>query len=263
MNNVIKVIAAGIACFQQTQQIIKSIAVDSCPPNLFCDSEEEEEKLYPLLKRNRQEDVFQQTMAYQCQYHQSPSLPLHKETPLDKVFRDPNRNYSKICMGLYGWEFFALHDHVRASISQPRKRDATKRRRAKHNTQHRLYFALNWLHDATTFRRGEMDMGWAKSSCNDDLPHVLKAISHNLDDFIAWPDAEKRAQLASEHTGVFAGNIAILDITETEIDKPDDPELERATWSGKMKCNTLKTLAVVLRSGEVIFLLTGIPGGAK
>lgn len=76
-----------------------------------------------------------------------------------------------------------------------------------------------------------------------------------------WPDAPTRAIWASEYPGVFRGNIGIGDIKETEIEKPKDPVLERATWSGKMQCNTLKTFSIIARNGKIIFMMSGIPGG--
>lgn len=200
-------------------------------------------------------------MADQLNQRAGPTLPLQKDTVLDKLFADPNRNYAKVILGLEGWEFFALHNQLLASIDSPRDPTATHERMCKHDSYHRLYNCLEWLHSANSCRAREYTLGWAKSSCNEDIPHVLKAVISHLGNQIEWPDVATRALWANEHTGVFRGNIGIGDIKESEIDKPKDPELERATWSGKMLCNTLKTFCIIARNGRVIFKLTGIPGG--
>jgi len=190
-----------------------------------------------------------------------PSQPLEFKEPLDSVFRDEGRNYCKLITGLYGWEFTRLANHLDELISRPRCKTSTKKRKCKHNNQHRLYFGLDWLHSCPKLKKQEFNSGWAKSSVHEDIPHVLKALVDGLAGYISWPDAATRERWADQSEGIFSGCIGILDITETEIEKPKDPVWERETWSGKMKCNTLKTLTVISKAGEVIFILTGIPGG--
>ena len=81
------------------------------------------------------------------------------------------------------------------------------------------------LHSVTSCRKGEYEVGWTKTSVNDDIPHVLKSIINGLDSQMEWPDVATRQIWASEHNGVFRGNIGFGDVKETAINKPLDPVL--------------------------------------
>jgi hypothetical protein len=247
---------------QATNAIAAFIAVDSRP--VVDNDSEDDDDIYPLQKRRRLKEKMRglrEIMSDQFNYSGGQTKPLQKKNVLSDLFADPNRNYSKLLLGIFGWEFFALHNQCRENINSPRSINAAHKYPCKHDSYTRLYQMLEWLRRVTPCRTSEFTLGWAKTSCNDDIPHVLKSVINNLENQIEWPDAATRVNWASEHTGVFHGNIGIGDIKETEIEKPKNLALERATWSGKMQCNTLKTLSVISRDGKIIFMITGIPGG--
>jgi hypothetical protein len=55
-----------------------------------------------------------------------------------------------------------------------------------------LFFVLRWLNDGLFYRSREVDTGYAKSSVQEDLVHVLLAIVEGLDE----PDENRRRELA-------------------------------------------------------------------
>jgi len=239
---------------------IAHIVVDEPPLEMF-ENSDEDDHLFPLRKRKRKPKFLQDHMKDLMATRLSPTQPLEFKEPLNSIFRDPGRNYIEVVAGLKGWEFFEISNHLEPFISKPRTVDSVKKRRCKHDINHRLFFTLEWLHCGIEMRKQEFQSGWSKTSLNEDIPHVLKAISSGLNGYISWPNTQVREVWANQHQGIFSGCIGILDIMETEIQKPKNLTFERETWSGKMKCNTIKTLSVISKSGEVIFLLTGIPGG--
>ncbi len=86
-----------------------SVALDSRPPNAIFYHSEDNDDILPLQKRCRLKKRMiglRTTMADQCHYTGGPTQPLQRELVLAKLFADPNRNYAKIIIGFFGWEFF-------------------------------------------------------------------------------------------------------------------------------------------------------------
>ena len=65
------------------------------------------------------------------------------------------------------------------------------------------FFCLKWLNDGVFYRTRETEVGWGKSSLQEDCEHVLIAIIEGLEDELKWPDEEERAQLTVTYEGIF------------------------------------------------------------
>jgi hypothetical protein len=87
----------------------------------------------------------------------------------------------------------------------------------RHDHYHRLFFCLKWLNDGVFYRTRETEVGWGKSSLQEDCEHVLIAIVEGLEDELVWPHEGERAQLAVAYEGIFHGCIGIGDVKEFQI----------------------------------------------
>lgn len=228
-------------------------------------------------KRNEEERTFQplmKTILNNPAFHQAPLYPLERKEMIAQLLLDQNRNYSKTFTNLYSWELLELADLLKDKIEEPRntiwrkkrKRnnykdpERSKKRACNHDYIHRTFFCLEWLANGCEFKKTEFYSGWSKSSLNEDIPHVLRAIVDELDDEIKWPDADERAGLARESPGIFEKCVGICDIMEHPIVKSKDSEIEHRTFSGKEGSNTYMTFAVIDRHGYFRYVHTGIEG---
>ena len=233
------------------------------------DEEEEEEEEEDFVIEDSSEPFMRNT----CPSDFGPPLSnIGKSAILEDIFEDHNRNYCKIFTNFYGWEFFALTEHLKPLIERRRetpwrkyREDATERnserkKQCKYSAAERLYFALDWLANGTEFRQEEFYYKYAKSSLHEDLPHVLKAIIDGLDDFLRWPTAQERLVLATHYEGIFKNCVGLGDISETLIEKSKDKTTERATFSGKAHGNSMKNFTVCDFSGRIIYCADNIQG---
>jgi hypothetical protein len=113
---------------------------------------------------------------------------------------------------------------------------------------------LKWLNDGVFYRTRETEVGWGKSSLQEDCEHVLIAIVEGLEDELVWPDEAERAQLAVAYEGIFRGCVGIGDVKEFQIKKYKDNVKERRSWSGKKKINSYKMLSVMDHTGRFTFV---------
>jgi hypothetical protein len=188
-----------------------------------------------------------------------PETQLEPVDMVAKVRADPNRNYMKELTSLYLWEFDALLEHVRPFIERTRSGTGVARR-CKLDTANRLFWCLQWLVSGNTFRQEEFMSGWGKSSCHEDCQHVLKALLEALDGELHWPAAQERALLGAESTGIFAGTIAMMDITEVAFHRSTCQQDEKDTFSKKKGGHTLKTLSVMDARGFFRWVETDVGG---
>jgi hypothetical protein len=79
---------------------------------------------------------------------------------------------------------------------------------------HHLYYCLKWLNDGNFYKTQEADIGYGKSSIQEDIVHILQAIVKGLEAKLQWLDAEKRQQLATAFPGMFSGCIGVADVKE-------------------------------------------------
>eukprot|EP01040_Poterioochromonas_malhamensis_P006627 gene6627-7139_t len=189
-------------------------------------------------------------------------LPLECRININDVFHDPARNYCKILTSLYGWEFFALAEKLKPLIESVRGNfNQRMGHKIKFNYYNRLYFVLFWLATGLEYKQMEFFFGWSSTNWEREIRHILCCIIRGLDNFLQWPSSNERQLMADQHTGLFKNCIGIIDAMETPIRKSKNRALESATYSGKQKTNTLKTLAVIDRRGRFRFVHTGTPGG--
>ena len=188
-----------------------------------------------------------------------PEISLQPIPVLDRILADPNRNYMQKICHLYAWQFFALAERLKPLIERPRIRpDGTRPIKTgpscRHDYLHRLFFTLSWLNSGNYYRTTESEVGWGKSSLQEDNKHILIAIMEGLEDQVAWPNAFRRAELALVHDGIFRGMVGIFDIKEHECRKYKNNEKERMSYSAKKKINSWKNLSVMDYTGRFIYV---------
>lgn len=214
------------------------------------------EKKRRIKKMEREDSLFKRNCS---ENFGAPEEPLTPNRVLDDLLSDRNRNYIGKITHLHAWQFFLLADKIKPLIERPRlRRDGTRpdtlKKQCQHDHFHRLYFCLFWMNNGLYYRTAEAIAGWGKSSLQEDNIHILIAINEGLEDQVAWPDAARRAELASVHTGIFSGMVGIFDVREHECKKYKDPEKERKTWSGKKKLNSWKNMSVMDYSGRYLYV---------
>jgi hypothetical protein len=143
---------------------------------------------------------------------------------------------------------------IRARQRDDGSRPELRQRQPKFDHFHRLYFCLRWLNDGLFYWSREAEMGWCKSSVQEDLVHVLTAIVEGLDDHLQWPNANRRQEFANTFPGILRGCIGVGDVKEFEIEKPKDSVKQGQFWSGKKKINSYKLLSVMDHTGRFIYV---------
>jgi hypothetical protein len=127
---------------------------------------------------------------------------------LEHILWNENRAYMHNSTHLHPGQFFLLAEHLKDLILWPWLRaDCSGQNRLSHSVQHdhyhRLFFCLKWLNDGMFYRTRETEVGWGKSSLQEDCEHVLIAIIEGLEDELKWPNEEERAQLTVTYEGIF------------------------------------------------------------
>ena len=220
-------------------------------------------------KRRRQFEDEVEEQALMKNFRWIPSgrqLPLVYRDKFGLMTEDPAREYCKKLTHMYSWEILELAELCRAEIEKPRHRSRNRLRQPNGNCVrrtgrppkadyiNRLLYVLEWLSSGATLYKCQFDTGVSKSTIQEDRAHVLKAINTVLANEIRWPDEEERQRLRSGYTGIFEGVVGIMDVTEHGIQKSQDNAKESATYSGKAGMNTMKTLAVINKHGEFIYV---------
>ena len=230
--------------------------LDDGPPKQPRLTEEEDNRVNGHLLQHMQNNAMFRDHA------EPPQFPLVTRLTVEELYRDPARNEIKLFSSLYLWEFNELAEFLRPFIERSRSNHTRPQgNRMKKNYRNRLFYTLYWLTQLSEFRVMEAWFGWAKTSIEKDVEHVLYAIIEGLDYAIQWPDNEERAHIASQYSGLLANVIVILDANEVPIEKPKDPDREQATFSGKARTNTKKYLMVIDRNGFIRRLVGDTDGG--
>ena len=201
-------------------------------------------------------------------YLGKPQLPLPYQDRFGNLCADPNRNYCKKLTHMFSWEILDLANLLKDEIEKPREtkhREPPKGKKGfgrppKYDHINRLLFVLEWLSDGSKCDKQEFDNSYARSSCDDDLYHILKAINTVLKDEVKWPTAEERRENYLAYNGIFTNCVGVLDIWEHFISKSKDPKLEHDTFSGKAGRNTRKTIGAINKYGHFIYVQTGLVG---
>jgi hypothetical protein len=113
---------------------------------------------------------------------------------LERILQDINRPYMKDVTHLHGWQFFLLANCLKDLIKRPRLHpngthsEIYNHKKCYLDHYHRLYYCLKWLNDGNFYWTQEADIGYHKSSIQEDTGHVLQAIVEGLEDELQWPD---------------------------------------------------------------------------
>jgi hypothetical protein len=179
------------------------------------------------------------------QFRAAPQIPLPLVDRFSEMTQDGNRHYCKKLTHFYSWEIVAL-EMLQKEIAAARqtswrptvvhKGESGHGRPPKLDPLHRLLFVLEWLATGDFGDRQEFTNKYK----------VLK-------DEIKWPTAAEQAAHYATYDGIFKGMVGIFDVIEWEIAKSTNSAKENATYSGKAKTNTMKTLAVIDKNGYFIW----------
>lgn len=256
-----KLIAALIVLLLTVSVV--STTVTAAVPVLLSDDTDHKRKKRQLELEDRA------LMENVCsRYLGKPQLPLPYRDRVGNLCADPNRNYCKKLTHMYSWEFLELAELLKEEILKPRETKHKARpkgkkgfgRPPKYDHINRLLFVLEWLSDGSKCDKQEFDNCYSRSSCDEDLYHILKAINKVLKDEVKWPNAEERQFNYVRYQGMFVQCVGCLDIWEHYISKSKDSNIENSTFSGKAGRNTRKTMAVINKDGYFIYVKTGLPG---
>jgi hypothetical protein len=168
-----------------------------------------------------------------------PTTNLQTNPILDHILQDDNRVYMHHSTHLHPGQFFLLAEHLKDLILDPQMRaDGTRTirhgRSIYHDHYHRLFFCLKWLNDGVFYKTREAEVGWGKSSLQEDCEHVLIVIVEGLEDELKCLDEGERARLAVAYEGIFREWVGIRDVKEFQIKKNKNCVKERRSWSGKI-----------------------------
>jgi hypothetical protein len=123
-----------------------------------------------------------------------PTTNLEHIPHLERILQDINRPYMKDATHLHGWQFFLLANCLKDLIKCPRLHpngthpEIYNHKKCYLDHYHRLYYCLKWLNDGNFYWTQEADIGYCKSSIQEDTVHVLQAIVEGLEDELQWPD---------------------------------------------------------------------------
>ena len=215
-------------------------------------------------KRRREEQEKLPLMKNLYAFRSRPQQPLGPyRDQYGQMINDVNRRYCEKLTHFYSWELEELAEMVKNDVEAARETDwknpdrlempqnqttseaqraEWKRKTTKSRSYEPIGLCLNWLSTGDTADRREFNNSWAKSSCDEDRKHVLKAICKALKDEIKWPTEQERAEHHSSYNAIFNKMVGIFDVTEWTTCKWKNQELENATFSGKKSKNTMKTL---------------------
>lgn len=249
-------VAACCLCVSVTAGLVAEVT--------FCGENSKEKR---REKRKREQDD-RNIMANLFTFHAPPTQPIPYRDRYGELMEDPNREYVKHFTSMYSWELVDLVAILSVDISaaretswrpvpSDREEEGSGKKRGrpvKYDVMNRLLFTLEFLKEGPTGKKQEFTNKWAKTSCHEDLKHVLRAINKNLKNEVRWPDAAERLESREKHGGIFRRVVGIMDGQEHRFKKPGDSEKERRTYSKKKGSNTRTTLFVSDFRGLFIYV---------
>ena len=157
---------------------------------LQVESNEKEEQ----RKKRKREHELMDNMQNMVPPHSAPTIPIPYRNRFGVLMADPNRQYVKRLTHMYSWEIVELAELLKPYISAPRTTSwrptpknppGLKRGKPpKYDPINRLLFTLEWLSSGSDIIRSEIENSYSKTSCHEDLKHVLRAINTGLADHI-------------------------------------------------------------------------------
>lgn len=119
-----------------------------------------------------------------------------------------------------------------------------------------LLWLLNWLHLYQTEDASAILWRVARETFTKYRDSALFALHDTLDE-VHWSDRFKDF-VPTE--GLFRGCTFSVDVTECELSRPNDKDIERLFWSGKAGCPTFKyEVATQIASGRIVWFAGGVP----
>jgi hypothetical protein len=128
------------------------------------------------------------------------------------------------------------------------------------NQRSQLLMVLLWLRTyMTTDALGALfDLN--KSSISRNLRRVLKVLDQISGPTLSWPEPPSKGRTLAEAVQLYPDLLAVVDVTEQVILRPQDPEREHQHYSGKRRLPTAKNGLLVNEVGEIRAVTRSFPG---
>lgn len=144
--------------------------------------------------------------------------------------------------------------------SEQRRLDRPHRQRAvgaghpyRLDLRNQVLMTLLWLHLYLTLDTLGVFFGVHKSAVSRNSRRVLKVLRQIGEDTIWWkePPDHFQGRSLTEAILLFPDLLSILDVTEIRVQRPQDPEQNKAHFSGKKKTYTRKLGLIVNEHGQI------------
>lgn len=125
-----------------------------------------------------------------------------------------------------------------------------------------VLMTLLWLHLYLNMDTLGFLFGVHKSAISRNTRRVLKVLRHLGENSLWWsePPSKYQGRTLREALTDFPDLLTVLDVMETPIERPSDPEQQKRYFSGKKKTHTCKTGLLVNEQGQLRGVTRSYPG---
>ena len=152
-----------------------------------------------------------------------------KQERWQRAFSQNDKDFKEL-FGVKKAIFLKMHEILTADYEVRRRKGGP---RPALSVGDQLFLTLQYLREYRTMKHLGFDFGIAKSTVSDTIIRVENALIQ--DGTFSLPG--KKALLSPEN----AGRTFIVDVTESEIERPQDKKEQKAYYSGKKKEHTIAT----------------------
>lgn len=125
-----------------------------------------------------------------------------------------------------------------------------------------LLMTLLWLHLYLNMDTLGVLFGVHKSAISRNTRRVLKVLRQLGENTLWWsqPPGKYQGRTLTEALEAFPDLLTVLDVMETPIERPTDPQQQKQHFSGKKKAHTRKTGILVNEQGQLRGITLSRPG---
>jgi hypothetical protein len=125
-----------------------------------------------------------------------------------------------------------------------------------------VLMTLLWLHLYLNMDTLGFLFGVHKSAISRNSRRVLKVLRQLGEDTLWWsePPGKYQGRTLAEALQTFPDLLTVLDVMETPVERPKDPQQQKKHYSGKKKAHTRKTGVIVNEQGQLRGITLSRPG---
>lgn len=128
------------------------------------------------------------------------------------------------------------------------------------NQRSQLLMVLVWLRIYLTTDAMAALFDLNKSTISRNLRRVLKVLDEISASTLRWPEPPSKGRTLAEAIQLYPDLLAVVDVTEQVILRPQDPIREHDHYSGKRRLPTAKNGLLVNEVGEIRAITRSFPG---